>query len=113
MSSRALSHQASPSRHNWQVICCMTGSPGLYPGRGASDLCCVTTASVASSKRSNFHPTVGHHCYLARVLLRGLKCPSSPVIDFKILGGFTADDDRLNVAVSHAVFGPDSCVSSV
>jgi Heavy metal binding domain len=24
-----------------------------------------------------------------------------------------ADDDRLNVAVSHAVFGPDSCVSSV
>jgi hypothetical protein len=25
----------------------------------------------------------GHHCYLARVLLRGLKCPSSPQSDFK------------------------------
>jgi len=30
--------------------------------------------------------------------------------DFKKLEGFS-DNDRLNVAVSPAVFGPDSCVS--
>ena|ERR1700720_1236689 len=41
----------------------------------------------------------GHHCYLARVLLRGLKCPSFPQSDFKSEGALRADDDRLNAAV--------------
>ena len=34
-----------------------------------------------------------------------LKSPNSPLIDFKIFGGFTPDDDRLNAAVSRAGFG--------
>jgi hypothetical protein len=45
------------SCYSWHVICCMTASPGLYPGRGASDFWCVTTAPVASSRRRSFQPT--------------------------------------------------------
>jgi hypothetical protein len=71
-----------------------------------------------SEPRRAVHATSASRALVGQVMIAlwngsyfgGLKCRDFPR-RLQKLEGFRSDDDRLNVAVSHAVFGPDSCVS--
>jgi hypothetical protein len=61
----------------------------LYPRRGASDLCCVTTASVASSNASSWQRIEAAKRGVGPLLLRDGTGPNDPAYV-----GYQADDGR-------------------